>query len=164
MDIGPLQVLAVGFTDPKLDGRILDELTAASDSGAIKIVDLLGVYKDANGDVLAAESTDLTEDEAMIYGAWIGSLIGLGAGGAEGAEIGAMAGALAAMDEYEYGLDAESLLTIAEDIPPGGAGMVVVIEHKWAIGFRNAMRDSGGIMIAQDFLSPEALITIGAMG
>ena len=148
MDIGPLQVLAVGFTDPQLDGSVLDALSDASASGAIKVVDLLGVYKDANGDLLVAESTDLTEDEAMIYGAWIGALIGLGAAGAEGAEVGAMAGALAAMDEYEYGLDADSLVTIAEDIPPGGAAMILVIEHKWAIPFRDAARASGGILIS----------------
>ena len=163
MDIGPLQVLAVGFTDPKLDGSILDALTEASESGAIKVVDLLGVYKDGAGDLLVAESTDLTEDEAMIYGAWIGALIGLGAGGVDGAEVGAMAGALAAMDEYEYGLDADSLATIADDIPPGGAAMILVIEHTWAIGFRDAARASGGILLAQDFLSPEALIALGAL-
>ncbi len=40
--------------------------------------------------------------------------------------------------------------------------MMLVVEHVWAIGFRNAMRDSGGILIAQDFLSPEALIAVGA--
>ncbi|MCH7901777.1 MAG: DUF1269 domain-containing protein [Acidobacteria bacterium] len=162
--IGPLQLLVIGFTDPKLDGSILGELEAASESGAIKVVDVLGVYKDESGDVLAAEATDLTEDEAMVYGAWVGALVGLGAGGAEGAEIGAVAGAISALDEYEYGLDAESILRIADDIPLGGAAMLAVIEHRWAIGLRDAMRASGGILIAQDFLSPEALIALGASG
>lgn len=163
-DIGPLQALVVGFTDPRLDGSVLEELMAASDSGAIKVVDVLGVYKDEDGDILAAEMTDLTEDEAMVYGAWVGSLIGLGAAGAEGAEVGAMVGAISALDEYDYGLDMEALASIADDIPRGGAAMLAVIEHRWAIGLRNAMRDSGGILIAQDFLSPEALIAIGASG
>ena len=162
--IGPLQLLVIGFTDPKLDGSILGELEAASESGAIKVVDVLGVYKDESGDVLAAEATDLTEDEAMVYGAWVGALVGLGAGGAEGAEIGAVAGAISALDEYEYGLDAEAILRIADDIPPGGAALLAVIEHRWAIGLRDAMRASGGILIAQDFLSPEALIALGASG
>ncbi len=40
--------------------------------------------------------------------------------------------------------------------------MLLVIEHTWAIPLRDAIRASGGIMIAQDFLSPEALIAIGA--
>lgn len=161
--IGPLQVLVVGFTDPKLDGSVLGELAKASETGVIRLVDVIGVYKDQNGEIAAAQATDLTEDEAMEYGAWIGALIGLGAGGVEGAELGAMAGAMVALDEYDYGLDEEALETIAEDIPVGGAAMLAVIEHSWAIGFRNAMRDSGGILIAQDFLSPETLLTIGAL-
>ncbi len=98
----------------------------------------------------------------MTYGAWVGALIGLGAGGVDGAEVGAVAGAIHAMDEYEYGIDADGLATIADDIPPGGAGMLLVIEHTWAIPFRDALINSGGIMIAQDFLSPETLIAIGA--
>lgn len=163
-DIGPLQILVVGFTDPKLDGSILDELIAASESGAVKLVDVLGVYRDESGDVLAAEMSDLTADEAIVYGSWVGALIGLGAGGEEGAELGAIAGAISALDKYEYGLDDEELASIAGDIPPGGAAILAVIEHRWAIGLRNAMRDSGGILIAQDFLSPAALVALGASG
>jgi uncharacterized membrane protein len=162
MEIGPLQLLVVGFADPKLDGSILDSLAEASDAGLIKVVDLLGVYKDENGEVLAAEMSELTEDEAMTYGAWLGALVGLGAGGTEGAEMGAVIGAMNAADEYEYGLDEEALATIAEDIPAGGAAMMLVIDHQWAIPFRNAMRASGGILITQDFLNPEALIALGA--
>jgi len=163
-EIGPLQILVVGFDDPQLDGSLLDGLEAASASGAVKVVDALGVYKDAGGNILAAEASDLSIDEAMVYGAWVGALVGLGAGGEEGAEIGAVAGAISAMDEYEYGLDADSIQSIAGDIPAGGAAMMLVIEHTWAIPLRNAMRASGGILIAQDFLSPEALIALGAIG
>ena len=162
MEIGPLQLLAIGFVDPKLDGSVLGALEDASAAGHIKVVDLLGVYKDEQGNVLAAEMSDLTEDEAMVYGAWVGALIGLGAGGEEGAEMGAVLGAMSAADEYEYGVDADGIATIADDIPAGGAAMLLVIEHRWAIPFRNAARASGGILIAQDFLSPEALIAFGA--
>ena len=162
MTIGPLQLMVIGFVDPALDGSILAALEGASASGAIKVVDVLGVYKAEDGTVLAAEGSDLTEDEAMTYGAWVGALIGLGAGGVDGAEVGAVAGAIHAMDEYEYGIDADGLATIADDIPPGGAGMLLVIEHTWAIPFRDALINSGGIMIAQDFLSPETLVAIGA--
>ena len=162
-EIGPLQILVVGFTDPKLDGSVLGELQSASDSGAIKVVDALGVYKDDEGNILAAEVSDLGLEEAMVYGAWVGALIGLGAGGEEGAELGAIAGAMSALDSYEYGLDVEGIESIAADIPAGGAAMLLVIEHRWAIPLRNAVRASGGILIAQDFLNPEALIALGAM-
>ena len=162
MEIGPLQLFAIGFTDPQLDGSILDALADARDAGHIRIVDMLAVYKDEDGDITVAESTDLTEDEAMTYGAWVGALIGLGAGGSEGAEMGALVGAMSAADEYEYGLDAEALASIADDIPPGGAAMMLVIDHAWAVPLRDAIRASAGIVIAQDFLNPEALIAMGA--
>ncbi len=163
MTIGPLQLMVVGFVDPALDGSVLGALEDASATGAIKVIDVLGVYKAEDGTVAAAQATELTEDEAMTYGAWVGALIGLGAGGAEGAEVGAVAGAIHAMDEYEYGIDADGLATIADDIPAGGAAMLLVIEHTWAIPLRDALVESGGIMIAQDFLSPETLIAIGAI-
>lgn len=76
--------------------------------------------------------------------------------------MGALIGAMNQADEYEYGMDADGLSTIADDIPRGGAAMMLVIDHQWAIPFRNAMRAQGGILISQDFLSPEALITLGA--
>lgn len=163
MEIGPLQLLVVGFTDPALDGSVLDTLVDASDAGLIRIVDLLGVYKDEDGNVTAAELSELTEDEAMTYGAWIGALIGMGAGGDEGAEMGAILGAMNAADEYEYGIDDDGLATIADDIPAGGAAMMLVVDHQWAIPFRNAVRAQGGILISQDFLNPEALIALGAV-
>lgn len=162
MEIGPLQLLVVGFTDPKLDGSVIDALAEASDAGLIRVVDFLGVYKDEAGNIAAAEMSELSEDEAMTYGAWVGALIGLGAGGEEGAEMGAMVGAISAADEYEYGLDEDALETIAADIPAGGAAMMLVVDHQWAIPFRNAVRSQGGVLITQDFLSPEALIGLGA--
>lgn len=162
MEFGPLQLFVIGFTDPQLDGRVLAALKDASDAGVIRVVDVLGVYKDEEGNVLAAEGTDLTEDEAISYGAWVGALIGLGAGGEAGAEMGAIVGGISAAEEYEYGLDEEALATIADDVPPGGAGLMLVIEHRWMIPLRNAVRSQGGIVIAQDFLNPESLIAFGA--
>ena len=106
--------------------------------------------------------SELTEDQAISYGAWVGVLIGLGAGGEAGAEMSATVGAVSAADEYEYGLDEEALATIADDIPAGGAGLMLVVEHRWMIPMRDAMRAQGGILIAQDFLNPEALVAFGA--
>ncbi|MDJ0952323.1 MAG: DUF6325 family protein [Acidimicrobiia bacterium] len=162
MVFGPLQLFVIGFVNPRLDGSVLGALEEASDAGLIRVVDLLGIYKDEEGNVLAAEASDLTEDEAISYGAWVGALIGLGAGGEAGAEMGAIVGGVSALDEYEYGLDEEALATIADDIPAGGAGLMVVVEHKWMIPLRDAMRAQGGILIAQDFLNPESLIAFGA--
>jgi uncharacterized membrane protein len=164
MTIGPLQLLVIGLEQPALDGRILDSLLDVRDEGMIRIVDMLGVYKDEEGNIIAAQVSDLSLDEAVTYGAWVGALIGLGAGGEAGMEAGAVMGALVSEMEYEYGLDEEALDTIADDIPPGGAAILAVIEHRWAIPFRDAVRSQGGLLIAQDFLNPESLIELGALG
>ena len=163
MEVGPIQLLAIGFAEPQLDGSILAALEDASAAGHIKVLDAIGVYKDQDGTILAAEATDLTEDEAMVYGAWIGALVGLGAGGIEGAEEGAIAGAMAAADSYEYGLDDKDLAAMADAIPAGGAAMLLAIEHTWAIPLRNAVWDSGGFLLEQDFLNPLSLVALGVL-
>lgn len=163
MQIGPIQLLTVGFTDPQLDGSIIAALEDAADAGNIRVIDAIGVYKDTDGTILAAEATDLTEDEAMVYGAWIGALIGLGAGGVEGAEMGAIAGAVAAAEDYEYGIGEEELAGIADAIPEGGGALLLAIEHTWAIPLRDAAAASGGIVLANDFINPMALVALGVI-
>jgi len=163
MEIGPIQLVTVGFADPKLDGSIVTALEDATAAGHIRVIDAIGVYKDTDGTILAAEATDLTEDEAMVYGAWIGALVGLGAGGVEGAEMGAIAGAVAAAEEYEYGIGEEELTAIADAIPEGGGALLLAIEHTWAIPLRNAAAASGGMVLANDFINPMALVALGVI-
>jgi uncharacterized membrane protein len=163
MTIGPLQLLVVGFGQPHLDGSVLAELRELSDNQLIRLVDLLAIGKSDAGELTALEYSDLNIDEAMTYGAWVGALFGLGAAGPDGMEAGAFEGALLAENEYEYGLDEEAIQTIGNDIPNGGCALIGVIEHRWAIPLRNAVRGQGGIAIAQDFLNPETLISLGAV-
>ncbi len=120
MEMGPLQLVVVGFDHPTLDGSILTELMKLSDQGLVRLVDLLGVYKSDSGELAAVELSDLGLDEAITYGAWVGALLGLGAAGEEGLEVWAFAGALLAENEFEYGLDEEAIRTIGNDIPNGG--------------------------------------------
>ncbi len=74
MKAGPLQLLVIGFMAPKIDGHILSSLGDVSDAGLIRVVDSLGVSRDESGDVAAAEMSELTEDVAVTYGAWVGTV------------------------------------------------------------------------------------------
>jgi uncharacterized membrane protein len=161
MEIGPIQMVAIGFEQAEFKGDILREIQAATERGDIRLVDLLAVHKDREGNVVAAELSGLTLHERMELGAVIGGLIGLGAAGEEGMEAGVLAGAMLVADEYEYGMDADAIASIGEDIPAGGAGVLLLIEHRWALGLKRAIRDAGGIVLAQDMLSPEALVAVG---
>lgn len=162
MSLGPLQLVVVAFENPKPDGSVLTELDAIRAQGFIRLVDALGVYKDTEGDVLALEMTDLEEDEAILAGAAIGALMGLGAAGEEGARAGALAGAERAAEVYEFGMDPEQIAAIADQIPDGGAALLMLIEHTWLTPLRNAIRAQGGLFLAHEFLSMEVLAGIGA--
>jgi hypothetical protein len=37
-----------------------------------------------------------------------------------------------------------------------------MVEHLWALPLRNVVREAGGILLSQDFLSPETLIGLAA--
>jgi uncharacterized membrane protein len=159
--IAPLQLIVVGFEDPEFKGEILKEISFLKDHNLIKIVDALAVAKDENGEIEALEVSDLPRNEVVEYGAIIGYLIGLGAGDEETAEETALAAAMLVDNEYEYGMDSDELEKLAADIPDGGAALFILMEHLWALPLREAIRGAGGILIAQDFLSPEALMGVG---
>lgn len=160
-NIGPIQMLVVGFDpDAEYRGAILDELENLSARGLIRVIDLQFVRKEANGDLLALEATELTDDEAIEFGALIGGLIGLGENGIEGAVEGAVDGALAAA-ERSYGLTPADVQEIAADLTPGEAVAMLLFEHKWAAKLKQAVRSTGGYPVAQGFLTPEALFMIG---
>jgi predicted flap endonuclease-1-like 5' DNA nuclease/uncharacterized membrane protein len=159
MTVGPIQLIAVTFEDYKPKGHILQELNAQATAGTIRLVDAQLVRKTHDGHVLTAEITGLSEDEAAEFGAVIGGLIGAGAG-AEGAETGSVSGALAAA-EQSYGLSLQDVHRIANELEPGNAVGLLLIEHTWAIGFREAVHEASGKVVAQGFLTPETLLLVG---
>ena len=76
----------------------------------------------------------------------------------EGVEAGALAGAEAAED----GLLDDTMWSIADTIPMGTTAAVALIEHRWAISLRDAIRRNGGVPLADSWIHPEDLVAIGA--
>src|SRR5208283_2840510 len=93
MAIGPVQLLVLGFSQPKFHGEIIAELERLRESDLVRVIDSLAVYKDADGELEVEHLSNLSKDEAIELGSKIGALIGLGFEGEEGAEAGALAGA-----------------------------------------------------------------------
>jgi uncharacterized membrane protein len=159
MSFGPMQLLVIGFDNPGFTGKIAPELRRLREDDVVRLIDLLFVSKDEEGRVTTMETTDLSQDESTELGALVGALIGYGAEGEEGAEVGAVAGALAA--EHITSPLRDDVWYIADEIPPGTSAAVAVLEHRWAIGLRDAVQAAGGRALAESWLHPEDLVALG---
>ena len=160
MAIGPVQLFVLGFDHPDFHGQIIDELERLKDSGTIRVIDALAVHKDADGDMEVAHLSNLTMDEAIEIGSVVGALVGLGIEGEEGMEIGAVAGAVAGAEGLEVFTD-EDEWDILEEIPNDSAAALILIEHHWAVGLRDAVASAGGVRISDGFIDPIDLIAVG---
>src|SRR5664280_3599612 len=59
MEIGPVDVLVVAFPGNQFNGAILPALSDLVRAGTVRLLDLLFVYKDADGAVGALELDDI---------------------------------------------------------------------------------------------------------
>jgi uncharacterized membrane protein len=159
MAIGPVQMLVVGFDGPEFKGEILDELKRLKEADIVRVIDLLVIRKDDEGNVETLHQSDLSQDEAMEFGAVAGALIGLGMAGEEGAKAGALAGA----QEMEDGhlLEDDQVWYAADAIPNGTAAGIALIEHRWAIPLRDAIVRANGIPLLDEWIHATDLIAAG---
>jgi uncharacterized membrane protein len=159
MELGPVQMLVVGFEHGRFDGSILAELKRLRESDVIRVIDLLFVTKREDGELESRQETDLDADEARQLGALIGGLIGLSADGEEGAQRGAAAGAADLADTHLF--DESDVRDVADAIPPGSSAGIALIEHRWAIPLRSAITGAGGVSLRDQWVSAADLATAG---
>ena len=162
MTVGPVQLVVLGFDHPQFRGEILEELERLRESDAVRVIDALAVYKDAQGEIEVEHLSNLTRDEAIELGSKIGALIGLGFEGEEGMEAGALAGAEAAAEGAEFFTDEEAW-DVLEDIPNDSAAALLLLEHHWAVPLRDAIARANGFRISDAFISPLDLVGIGML-
>lgn len=158
MSIGPVQLLAVAFDRPDFQGKILAELERLREHDVVRVIDVLVVAKDADGNATVLRESDLTTEQAEEFGAVVGALIGFGAAGEEGAEAGALAGAEALADGHA--LD-DDLIDVLGEIPNDSAAAIALLEHRWAIPLRNEILAAGGIPLIDTWVHPRDLIEVG---
>lgn len=159
MSVGPIQLIAFGFEDYEPSGEILRELSSQVQAGAIRLIDAQVVRKDRAGHTSTTSMSGLSEAEAMEFGAVIGGLLG-GVADPAGRSPGTLRGALATI-ESSFGMGVVELQEVTEQLRPGGAAAILVIEHTWATGFSRAIQNAGGRMLAQGFLTRDALLMVG---
>ena len=158
MTMGPVQLLVVGFAGGEFKGEILAELDRLREHDIVRLIDLVVVRKDADGKVEKILRSDLSPEEAEEFGATVGALIGFGAAGEEGAELGAIEGAAALEDGHVFD---DEVWYVEDAIPNGTAAAVALLEHRWAIPLRDGIRRAGGFHLADAWIHPADLVGIG---
>ena len=158
---GPVQMLVLEFDRTEFEGEILPELERLKEAGIVRLIDLLFVRKPVGGEIEVVQTSDLSQDEAETFGAIVGALVGFGTGSEEETLRAAEAGAEELEDGHFFG-DSE-VWYLGDAIPEGKSAAVALIEHMWAIDFRNMIQDAGGVAIADEWIHPADLVAIGAV-
>jgi hypothetical protein len=143
---GPVQLLLVGFDRPDFGGEVLAELERLRESDVVRLIDLLVVHRSADGAVERLHHPGLTTRDGEGAGDVVGALIGLGGRG-----------------EADAGHDPadEELWSLEEAIPNDSAAAIALVEHRWAIGTRDAIRAAGGVAVADAWIHPADLAAAG---
>jgi hypothetical protein len=130
--LGPVDYLVVEFPAGarNFNGEMLDELLALVDAGTIRLIDMLILTKDAEGNVDAMELSDLDD---------LGPLLTIEA---ELAEL----------------LAEDDVMHLAAAMDPGSVAGVLIWENLWAAPFASAARRAGGQLIADGRIPIQAII------
>jgi len=161
LTLGPVQMLIVGFQGDNFDGSIMKELDRLKEHDIVRLVDLLFVKKNDDGEIEVVQRSDLDAEEAQEFGAIGGALVGFGAGDEEGAEFGAIAGAAELEDGHLF--DDAAVWYLGDAIPEGTAAAVALLEHRWAIPLRDKIAQAGGITLSDAWIHPADLVAAGAL-
>jgi hypothetical protein len=134
--LGPLEYLVVGFTGTQFDGSIAREIEKVVANKTIRLVDVVFVGKDAEGNAVILELDNKDDPRFAAFSELLADRMAL--------------------------LTPEDLEQVAEDLPADTAGMVMLFEHRWAEGIKDAMAAAGGFLINRAVVPPEVLEEVQA--
>jgi hypothetical protein len=122
MPLGPVDVYIVGFPGNNFRGEIVPAILEQVENGVIRVVDLLFVAKDLEGNIAVLSIEDL---------------------GPEGA-------AFAEVDVVQAGaLNEEDADEVAEDIPAGSSALLIAYENTWMQDLVLAFARADAVVIDQ---------------
>jgi uncharacterized membrane protein len=151
-EIGPVQLISLGFEPgANFEGRIVDELAELEKERTIRILDLLFIARDTDSDEIVVVDHHGTES----MGAIVGALLGFEFEGDAAPPAG-----VAGEQEHAFGFSQADIEQMGAGLEPGGSAGLLLIEHVWARKLRRAVRDAGGRLLGEGFLTPETIAAV----
>ena len=131
MAIGPVEILVVGFPGNQFTGEIAPALGELVESGLIRVIDLVFIAKDAEGDVVAIELNELDDTLTVAFQPHV--------------------------DEPSGMISEEDIEDLGADLPAESSAAILLFEHVWATKFRDAVLNSGGELLASIRIPKEVI-------
>ncbi len=119
MTMGPVSYTVVAFPGNQFHGAIAPEVGRLVASGLVRVLDLVFVAKDEQGDTISLEFDQM--DELAVFGELEGEVGGL--------------------------VNMEDLNHVAAQLPEGNSALIIVWEDVWAKPLSDAVRESGGVVV-----------------
>jgi len=135
-ELGPVEILFVAFPGNQFTGEITPALQALVDSGTIRIIDLVFVAKDADGNAVGIEIEELDDESRGNFNALVSELEGL--------------------------ISEVDIADLAEGLEPNSSAAILLFEHTWAKSFSDAIINSGGELLARIPIPAAALAEVMA--
>jgi hypothetical protein len=157
MSVGPVQLVLLGFeTAERFNGDIARELLDLRGRGVIRVLDARLLHRSPEGDLTEVDLGELLVERPTELANPVARLLaGNGNGNGNGHP-----GQRALAETVGFALDDVHRLT--DEIGPGDIALAILVEHRWAAHFREAVREAGGRLLGQGFLTPEVVMVIGA--
>ena len=127
---GPVDLVLLSFPGNQFTGEIAPALGDLVESGTVRILDLVFITKDADGNVAGVELADLGE-----AGAAFEDIDG----------------------EVSELLTDEDIEAAGEELDPNSSAALLMFENSWAGRFVDAVRGANGHVVAHERIGREAL-------
>lgn len=149
--------MVVGFeTTERFRGDIARELGLLSGRGMIRVLDARLFHRSDEGKLTEIDLNPMLADVAEPPDRALAHLLGANGAGGNGARTPSEALA------RTTGFALEDLRRLTDEIGPGDYAGVVLVEHLWAGRLREVVREAGGRLLGQGFLTPEVVMIVGA--
>jgi hypothetical protein len=137
MTLGPLEYTVIGFEGNKnFDGSIAREIENVVNKGIINLVDVVFIGRADNGDAVVLELDNKDDPRYAAFAPLLQNRMGL--------------------------FTQEDIEQVAATMPPGTSGLIVMFEHRWAVGLKEALQNAGGFLVARTVVPPEIVEEVAA--
>jgi len=131
MSIGPVEYIAIAFPGNHFSGEIIPAIRELQDSGTIRVLDLVLITKDDDGNVASIELNEASPETQATFAA-----LGI---------------------ENRNLLGQEDFEDIGSALDPNSTAALMIWENVWAERFATSLRNADGILVANGRI-PAALV------